>query len=209
MGSAMNRMTPLQHDVRYLQRGLSLVELMVAVVLGLVLTAGIIQLFVGSKQAYRFHDAHSRVQENARFAIDALNFDIRMAGSVGCSTYVQTFNNTLTSGNLPATFNPGVGIEGWEAAGTGPGITFTLPAINAAVVDAGVDANWSTSGGSQLDAGTWSVPGSDVIRIWRADPNTATITNIAPGAPTLVTVTANTNIQEGDIVLLTDCQNAD
>ncbi|MCW9058775.1 MAG: PilW family protein [Gammaproteobacteria bacterium] len=191
------------------QQGLSLVELMVAMVLGLILSAGIIQLFVGSKQTYRFHDAMSRVQENARFAIDALSYDIRMAGDMGCSSYVQNINNTLNG--PPPAFNPGAGVQGWEALGTGAGATFNLPAYNAAVQEAGGvgNANWPTSGGAELDTGTWSVPGSDIVRIWRGSGNLATINNIAPGAQTVVNVTPNANINDDDILLLTDCQSSD
>lgn len=62
------------------QCGLSLVEIMVALVISLFLTAGVIQLFIGSKQTYRFHDALSRLQENGRLALDTMAADIRMAG---------------------------------------------------------------------------------------------------------------------------------
>ncbi|MDS4058864.1 MAG: PilW family protein [Candidatus Contendobacter sp.] len=62
------------------QHGLSLVEILVALVLSLFLLVGVIQLFIGSKQTYRFHDALSRVQENGRFALEAMARDIRMAG---------------------------------------------------------------------------------------------------------------------------------
>lgn len=191
---------------RHTQTGVSLVEVMVAMVIGLVLTAGVIQLFIGSKQTYRFQDAVSRVQENARFAIDALNFDIRMAGNLGCTSFVQNFNNTLNG--PPPAFNPGAGIQGWEANGTAPGNNFALPAANAAVVDAS-GGGWITSGGAVLDAGTMSVPGSDVVRIWRGDNNPGLINNISPGANTVVNTTPDTDIQDGDILLLSDCQNAD
>lgn len=62
------------------QRGLTLIEILVALVISLFLTAGVIQLFIGTKQTYRFHDALSRIQENARFALDSMTMDIRMAG---------------------------------------------------------------------------------------------------------------------------------
>ena len=65
-------------STRY-QYGLTLIEIMVALVLSLFLIAGVIQLFLGSKQTYRFHDALSRIQENGRFAINAMAADIRMA----------------------------------------------------------------------------------------------------------------------------------
>lgn len=192
------------------QQGLSLVELMVAIVLGLILSAGIMQLFVGSKQTYRFHDAMSRVQENARFAIDALSHDMRMAGDMGCSAYVQNINNTLNA--PPPAFNPGAGVQGWEALGTGASATFNLAAFNAPVQEAGGNgnANWPTSGGAVLDTGTWSVPGSDIVRIWRGSGSLATINSISPGAAqTVLNVTPNADISDDDILLLTDCQSAD
>ncbi|MCA1805455.1 MAG: PilW family protein [Xanthomonadaceae bacterium] len=195
-------------DLYKRQQGFSLVELMVAMVLGLILSAGIIQLFVGSKQTYRFHDSMSRVQENARFAIDALNYDIRMAGDMGCSAYVQNINNTLDG--PPAAFNPGAGVQGWEALGTGASATFNLPAYNAALLDASTHGDWTTSGGALLDGGTWSVPGSDIVRIWRGSGNLATINSILPGASqTVLNVTPNANISNNDILLLTDCQSSD
>jgi type IV pilus assembly protein PilW len=64
------------------QHGLTLVEILVALVLSLLLIAGVIQLFIGSKQTYRFYDALSRLQENGRLALDAMAMDIRMAGYV-------------------------------------------------------------------------------------------------------------------------------
>ncbi|WP_252176448.1 PilW family protein [Endozoicomonas sp. 4G] len=66
------------------QAGLSLVEMMVATLLGLVLIAGIGQLFLSANRTYMLQDELSRIQENARFAIDLIARDIRMAGSTGC-----------------------------------------------------------------------------------------------------------------------------
>lgn len=202
----MNRPNTQPCGRQHTQRGVSLVEIMVSLVIGLVLTAGIIQLFLGSKQTYRFQDALSRVQENARFAIDALNFDVRMAGNLGCTAFVTTINNTLNG--APPAFNPGAGIQGWEANGTAPGNTFALPAANTAVVDASA-GGWSTSGGALLDSATMAVPGSDILRIWRGDNNPATINSISPGANTVVNATPNATFEDGDILLLSDCQNAD
>ena len=80
-------------QTKHLQRGLSLVELMVAVTLSMVLMLGIFQIFSSSKQTSRAQDALARVQENARFALDLLTHDIRMAGQLGC-------NNSITVSNI-------------------------------------------------------------------------------------------------------------
>lgn len=78
------------------QRGFSLVEIMVALVLSLFLVAGVIQLFLGTRQTYRFHEALSRIQENGRFATEILSRDIRMTGFTGCpptNPVVNVLNN--------------------------------------------------------------------------------------------------------------------
>ena len=55
------------------QRGLSLVELMVAIVLGLILVAAVIELFVNNRQVYRVQEAKARMQEDGRFALHHLS----------------------------------------------------------------------------------------------------------------------------------------
>lgn len=67
------------------QRGLTLVELMVAVVIGLILTAGVIQIFVGSNQTYRFQESMSRIQENGRYALETISRDLRSGDYRGCA----------------------------------------------------------------------------------------------------------------------------
>lgn len=64
----------------YSQRGLTLVELMVAMAVSLLLLAGVIQIFLSSKQSYRLQEGFSRLQENGRFAVDVLTLNVRHAG---------------------------------------------------------------------------------------------------------------------------------
>jgi len=67
------------------QHGLSLIEIMIALLIGAFLIGGIIQIFINSKQTYRMQEGLSRLQENGRFAISFLTRDIRMADFWGCS----------------------------------------------------------------------------------------------------------------------------
>src|SRR6478735_2825699 len=62
------------------QRGLSLLELMVAMLLGLLVTAGIVALFSATNQTNKVQAAMSRIQENGRFAMARIEADLRMAG---------------------------------------------------------------------------------------------------------------------------------
>jgi len=69
-------------------RGFSLVELLVAMVIGLVLLGGLVTLMVNSKKNYAQQDYSARLHENARFAMQFLSYDIRMAGYYGCSNEI-------------------------------------------------------------------------------------------------------------------------
>lgn len=73
------------------QRGFSLVELMVAVVLGLLLTIVVSTIFLGGKQTFKTQDDLSRVQENGRFALDLLGRTVRLAGYMDDPTATPGF----------------------------------------------------------------------------------------------------------------------
>ena len=68
------------------QRGFTMVELMVALLLGLVLIGGVINVFLTSGQTLRVNQNLSRVHENARFAIEMFSREIREAGMVPCGS---------------------------------------------------------------------------------------------------------------------------
>lgn len=106
----MNR--PQMSTVRARQRGLTLVEIMVAMVLGLILTAGVVQVFLGSKNTYRVNEALSRLQEEGRMALELLSRDVRMAGYSGCSRYGPVTNTLNNTTNLAYDFT--VGIMGYD-----------------------------------------------------------------------------------------------
>lgn len=78
-------------------RGLSLVELMVALVLSLVIGAAVLQMFLASKTTYSLQNAMARVQENGRFAVSFLASDIRMAGFMGCGNLNEITINVIAN----------------------------------------------------------------------------------------------------------------
>jgi type IV pilus assembly protein PilW len=59
--------------------GFSLIELMLALTLGAIVTFGIVQLFVGNNQTYTMLNGQSRMQEAARFAVDFVSRSARAA----------------------------------------------------------------------------------------------------------------------------------
>ncbi len=64
--------------------GFSMIELMISVTIGLLLTAAVLQTFVSMKRTYEFNEEFSRIQQNGRFAMNYLTRDVRMAGHFGC-----------------------------------------------------------------------------------------------------------------------------
>lgn len=77
-------LSPKCHSGQRRSLGLSLVELMIAMTLGLVVLLAVGQVYLSSSRTYRTQEALSRLQESARYALETLGYDIRMAGQVGC-----------------------------------------------------------------------------------------------------------------------------
>ncbi|WPO99331.1 prepilin-type N-terminal cleavage/methylation domain-containing protein [Pseudomonas sp. HR96] len=80
---------------RTTQSGFSLIELMVALFLGLIVTLGILQVFISAKSTYTTQNAAAAIQEDARFALTKMVQEIRMVGMFGCL-------NTVTPNNAAA-----------------------------------------------------------------------------------------------------------
>ncbi len=72
-----------QSQPRTRQRGVTLIELMIAMLLGLFLMSGVFLVFSKSKQAYRYQNGLAQVQEQGRFAINFLTTSVRVAGFPG------------------------------------------------------------------------------------------------------------------------------
>jgi type IV pilus assembly protein PilW len=87
------------------QSGISLVEILVALVISLFLLGGIVQVYVGNKTTFAFTNALAEVQENGRFAVDMISQDLRLAGEWGCINFdpsdTSNVNNTLSGATVP------------------------------------------------------------------------------------------------------------
>jgi type IV pilus assembly protein PilW len=79
---------------RYRSRGFSMIELMVALVITLILLAGIGQIFLGSKKSFVIQNALARIQENGRYAMDLLASDLRRAGYWGGNADINTITGS-------------------------------------------------------------------------------------------------------------------
>lgn len=80
--------------------GFSLVELMVGLLLGLIVTGAAIAVFLSNQQTYRATEGLGRVQEGMRTAFELMAHDLRAAGGNGCNnSSTPTDGLTLNTGN--------------------------------------------------------------------------------------------------------------
>ena len=82
------------------QRGFSLVELMISVVLGLLIIAATLSIFASNKQAYRTTENLGRVQENARMSFELIGNDVREASGTQCSRGIDVVSALTPSAPL-------------------------------------------------------------------------------------------------------------
>lgn len=124
------------------QRGLSLIELMVGILISSILLLGMYQIFSASRVTFQMQEGLSRVQENGRFAMDYLQRNVRMVGFMGCGSDIGRANQTSfvnhlaeTSGSMPvatgAAYRFQRPIEGYTAGSMTPTADFAAIALSA------------------------------------------------------------------------------
>ena len=77
------------------QKGFSIIELLIALTLGLIILASLIQVLLTTRQTSRLHSAFSQVQENGRVVMEYLAREIRATGYWGCAPSIASFTNHL------------------------------------------------------------------------------------------------------------------
>lgn len=184
--------------------GFSVVELLIALGLGLMIVAGIVQLFVGNSRTYEIVNAQTRLQESARFAFDFISESARLAGYFGCDptgdTTVMHLAGALNS--IPE-YNFNELIAGWEALDDGS----YVPALDDLPVStSGVDAKVHIPGnGIDTDA---LAEGSDLLVLRTLELPLARLNEVLQptGDPVLYTPGGEPEFQADDVVFLSDCR---
>lgn len=174
------------------QSGLTLVEMMVALVLGLVLTMGLTAVYMTSKTAFFRENQLSAVQQSVRSAFEYLASDLRMVGHFGCYTgnSAAPVQPGITSTELAGNFAIGVTGYEWDNGTSG---SYTISSNTPAdVADA---AKWKTNVGTDVNTipvttigGVKGItPGSDVLVVREVSGSPMRLT-AATAAGSLLTI---------------------
>jgi len=176
-------MTP-QRSTQY---GFSLVELMIAMLIGLMLMSGIVSVFASSRKSFDLTQEISAIQESARFAMDALTNDIRMAGFQGCAM-VDGESAEILANNAPTSKLFDTATRGAEVSGS----------------------TWSPIAPAELSVlNPAPVSGSDVLMLQFASPVSyrLQLPMTGVGAPIQVT-SPNVGLRVGDLAIISNCASA-
>ena len=189
------------------QQGFSILELMIALLLGLVIIAGIVQLFTGNSRTYELVNAQSRIQENARFAFEFISSAARRSGFYGCAPETDNLAKHLVGNwNVIPEYNITEAVSGFESQGDGtylPNDLLTLPRtegatnLNVHIAGNGID-------GTTLD------PDSDIL-IFRSvgQPFARLATTLQPtDEPVVYTPGGQPDFNVNDVVIISDCEQA-
>lgn len=210
------------------ESGFSLIEAMIALVLGILVLLGIVQVFSQTGQVNRVQDGLARLQENARYALWRVTEDIRMTGSQHCSTFAniypedgqhrrRTMRVLATDAQLaangmptrPAGFgatdpflvSPRYFLSGHECDNTGTCLPdLTIMAADGAVPDAG------TAVGERP-------PSADVLTLRYFVGDGLNIAADVGGTPDIQLPSSPSadplNLSNGDLAMIADCTKAE
>lgn len=164
-------------------KGFGLVELMVALALGLFLVGGAISVFLTNQQAYRTTEQLSRMQESGRTAVELMARQLREAGGSPCGRGIPTANTI----NSPGTYwwaNWGDGIRGYDNATAAVGVDFGTGAAE-------------------------RINGTDAVFLVFANANSgAAIVNHDPPAASFDLSTTSHGLSDGEIVFVCNYRQA-
>lgn len=181
------------------QGGLSLVELLIAMTLGLILISGVLTIFSSARKSASINTTMAQMQESMRFVMNAMAGDIRMAGHQGCfavrSQSVDIIAKSPPTQNLTNTAISGAVVQADDswlpalALGAGTG-SFTPPTVNKAIV------------------------GTHTLAVQFGGPSSASLlgplaNNGVPSTSGVIEVEGDLGLQEFDLAILSTCEGGE
>ena len=168
-------------------RGITLIELLVSISIGLVVVGAMVALYIATARGYRQFDALAQLQSNARYVFEIMGYDIRMAGNMSChvpwhpkpTNFIADYNSRWWSN----TDRPLLGIK------------------------EGADGNAKKDAGFPAEYGDDALRGDSVI-VLRANPDeksSGIVASYGSGSPDPIQLESG-KFEPGDLLLLTDCR---
>lgn len=139
--------------------GFTLIEMMIAMILGLVVIAGVTSVFLAGQQSFRTNDSLAEVQDSSRVAFELMARDIREAGLTGCNSANDRVTNVLA--NSPGNAATPTWWADWSNAVHGYDASSSDPALTGLNQVAGTDSLELLSAGDLSVTIANDVPGSN------------------------------------------------
>jgi len=158
-------------------RGFSLIELMVALLVGLVVVAAAGGIFISNKRTYNATETLGRIQENGRVAFELMARELREAGGTACGKNIPIAN--VLKNTAAFDYSWGDGIRGYDGN----------QAVAAAPFGTGVGQR---------------VAGTDAFEFRGSADAGVTVSKHVPASATIFTNTTNHGFEVGDILLICD-----
>lgn len=165
-------------------RGASIVEFLISITLGVLLMGSLLSVYLSNKRTQTTQQALATVQENARFVNHQLTASIRNVGLQGCAQASAVSINSLVT-NPPADLNLDQPLLGYQS--TGDSWSPALPTTIAGKV----------------------VAGNDVLVIQKAASGSVHLSTDMDSASDPIDVYNKMTLLAGDMLLISDCENAD
>ena len=180
--------------LRRLANGFSIVELLIAMTLGLFLIGGAITMFSSSKRSGDLSEALAGMQDDARFALDLLTTDVRMAGYQGCASLAESPVSVIATSAPIA--SPAGGLQDTAILGSVVGASSTWD-------PAPPYGDMSTN--ATIPAALNAAPGTHVLLLQFGDPNSGSL-NATPGSTTeTLVLDGEMELAQGDLAIISDC----
>ena len=109
------------------EKGFTLIELMIALTLGILVVAGVIGVFLSNKRTYTTNNSLAQVQDNTRVAFELLARDAREAGLTGCGNpgrIANVLNNGPNGASAKLWYaNYADAVQGYDGGTDDPAVT--------------------------------------------------------------------------------------
>lgn len=179
------------------QAGLTLIEILVAMVISLILMAGVLQIFQANKQSFLVQESLSLIQENGRTAVRILAEDLRMADFWGCRSQDISVTDNLNAGGAGfINFLANGGISGTDGGGSNPD-TITIEGARSAGI--GISAAMPNTAAAMLVTNGAGLAQSDILLVTDCvQGDLVQITNANPAGSNVVVHNAGGAVSPGN-----------